>query len=56
VDPTKPVYVRQVISGNEVRGHYRATVDANDLAQIVRARWIEKTTGAGVAGLRLLSR
>jgi hypothetical protein len=56
VDPTKPVYVRLVISGNEVRGHFRATVDANDLAQIVRARWIEKTTGAGVAGLRLLSR
>lgn len=56
VDPTKPVYVRLVISGDEVRGHFRATVDANDLAQIVRARWIEKTTGAGVAGLRLLSR
>lgn len=56
VDPTKPVYVRLVISGDEVRGHFRATVDANDLAQIVRARWAEKTTGAGVAGLRLLSR
>lgn len=56
VDPTLPVYVRLVISGNEVRGHFRAAVDANDLAQIVRARWIEKTTGAGVAGLRLLSR
>lgn len=56
VDPTKPVYVRLVISGDEVRGYFRATTDANDLAQIVRARWIEKTTGAGVAGLRLLSR
>jgi hypothetical protein len=56
VDPTAPVYVRLVTSGDEVRGHFRATVDANDLAQIVRARWIEKTTGAGVAGLRLLSR
>lgn len=56
VDPTLPVYVRLVISGDEVRGHFRATVDANDLARVVRARWIEKTTGAGVAGLRLLPR
>lgn len=54
VDPTKPVYVRLVISGSEVRGQFRATVDANDLAQLVKARWIEKTTGAGIAGLRLL--
>lgn len=54
VNPNLPVYVRLVISGDEVRGHFRATADANDLAQFVRARWIEKTSGAGVAGLRLL--
>lgn len=54
VDPTKPVYVRLVISGNEVRGRFRATADANDCAQVKRGRWIEKTSGAGIAGLRLL--
>lgn len=54
VDPTKPVYVRLVISGDEVRGAFRATVDSNDLARVVRARWVDKTTGAGIAALRLL--
>jgi len=56
VDPRKPVYVRLVIAGDEVRGHFRATVDANDLALLKGARWTEKTTGAGIAGLRLLPR
>lgn len=56
VDTTKPVYVRMVTTMGETRGHFRATADANDLSQIVRARWIEKTTGAGLAGLRLLPR
>lgn len=56
VDTTKPVYVRMVTTPGETRGHFRATADANDLSQIVRARWIEKTTGAGLAGLRLLPR
>lgn len=54
VDPTKPVLVRLVIAGAEVRGAFRATADANDLAELKRARWIEKTSGAGIAGLRLL--
>lgn len=56
VDVTKPVLVRLVISGDEVRGYFRATADSNDCAAITRARWIEKTTGAGIAGLRLLPR
>lgn len=56
VDVNKPVLVRMVASGDETLGHFRATADANDLSQIVRARWIEKTTGAGLAGLRLLPR
>lgn len=56
VDPTKPVYVRLVIAGAEVRGAFRATVDSTDLALLKRARWVEKTTGAGIAGLRLLPR
>jgi hypothetical protein len=56
VDVNKPVFVRMVVTTGETRGHFRATADANDLSQIVRARWIEKTTGAGLAGLRLLPR
>lgn len=56
VDPTKPVYVRLVIAGAEVLGAFRATADSNDLALLKRARWSEKTTGAGIAGLRLLPR
>lgn len=54
VDPTKPVLVRLVATGLEVRGAFRATPDADDCAQILRARWIDKTSGAGVAALRLL--
>ena len=56
VDPLKPVYVRLVIAGAEVLGAFRATADSNDLALLKRARWTEKTTGAGIAGLRLLPR
>lgn len=56
VDPRKPVYVRLVAGGGETLGDFRATADSNDLALIKRARWVEKTTGAGIAGLRLLPR
>lgn len=56
VNPTLPVYVRLVISGDEVRGTFRSTPDSTDCALVKGARWIEKTTAAGVGGLRLLPR
>lgn len=48
------VYVRLVVSGNEVYGAFRATPDANDCGLLRRARWASTTSGAGLAVVELL--
>lgn len=53
VDVGKPVYVRFVVTGDEVLGALRCTPDANDCALLTDARWASKTAGAGIAAVEL---
>lgn len=43
------VYVRLVVSGDEVYGAFRDTPDSTDCARLLRARWAQTTTAAGTA-------
>lgn len=53
VDPSKPVYVRFVATGNEVLGAFRGSVDSTDCGELRSARWLDTTTTAGFARLDL---
>lgn len=48
-----PVFVRIVATGGEVRGAMRATADSNDCALLLGARFVEATSGAGIAIVEL---
>lgn len=43
------VYVRLVVSGDEVYGAFRATPDSTDCARLLRAKWGQTTSAAGTA-------
>jgi hypothetical protein len=54
VDPGDAVRVRIVVTGNEVKGAFRAAQDSADCVNISAfARWLTVTTGAGIALLEL---
>lgn len=42
-----PVFVRLVVSGDEVYGVFRATPDSTDCARLLSAKWAETTSTAG---------
>jgi hypothetical protein len=51
-----PVYVRLVVTGDEVYGAFRAAPDANDCGLLRRARFASTTSAAGKALVELLVR
>lgn len=53
VNPSLPVLVRFVAGGNEALGAFRATADSNDLGRLRNARWLDITSGQGIARLAL---
>lgn len=53
VNDGDPVFVRFVVSGDEVYGALRATPDSNDCVRWTRARWRSKTSAAGLAIVEL---
>ena len=53
VNDGDPVFVRFVVSGDEVYGALRATPDSNDCVRWTRARWRSMTAAAGLAIVEL---
>lgn len=53
VNPSLPVYVRFVVTGSEVLGAFRGSVDSTDCGELRNARWLDTTSAAGFARLDL---
>jgi len=53
VNPSLPVFVRFLATGNETLGRFRGSPDANDCGRLQAARWLDTTSGEGFARLDL---
>lgn len=53
VNPTLSVYLRHTVNGGNVPGDFRVDADTNKADLVASAKWLNVTTGAGLALLEV---